>query len=107
MARISPPPLRSTTGIQGLDAVLHGGLIAGSLYLLERKPGAGKTTLALQYLREGVRLGEACLYATLSETADELVAGASSHGWDLMTAALVDVAPPAASPPPRRPADDA
>ncbi len=46
-------------------------------------PGAGKTTLALQFLMEGARLGEKCLYITLSETKEELVAGAESHGWSL------------------------
>jgi circadian clock protein KaiC len=66
-----------------LDDVLHGGLIAGKLYLLEGNPGAGKTTMALQFLREGVRQGEACLYITMAETADELRAGATSHGWAL------------------------
>jgi circadian clock protein KaiC len=75
--------VRSTTGVQGLDDVLHGGLIPSRLYLLHGNPGAGKTTLALQYLREGVRLGERCLYVTLSETKEELGAGARSHGWTL------------------------
>lgn len=76
-------PARVRTGVLGLDDVLHGGLIAGKLYLLEGNPGAGKTTMALQFLREGVRQGEACLYITMAETADELRAGATSHGWAL------------------------
>lgn len=70
-------------GVPGLDTVLHGGLPAGHLYLLEGQPGAGKTTLSLQFLLEGVRLGERCLYITLSETSDELRDVASSHGWNL------------------------
>ena len=74
---------RLLTGVAGLDEVLHGGLIAGRFYLVDGNPGAGKTTLALQFLREGVRCGEACLYVTLSESRDELIAGARSHGWDL------------------------
>jgi circadian clock protein KaiC len=74
---------RSRTGIAGLDDILGGGLLARRLYLLEGDPGAGKTTLSLQYLREGVRNGEKCLYVTLSETREELVAGAQSHGWSL------------------------
>jgi circadian clock protein KaiC len=76
-------PKRMLTGIQGLDEVLHGGLIAGRSYLLDGNPGAGKTTLALQYLLEGVRLGEPCLYVTLSETAQELRTNATAHGWSL------------------------
>ncbi len=74
---------RSCTGVPGLDDVLHGGLIAHRLYLVDGNPGAGKTTLALQFLREGIRVGERCLYITLSETRDELLAGAASHGLSL------------------------
>ena len=74
---------RSRTGVTGLDEVLFGGLIAGRLYLLDGNPGAGKTTLALQYLLEGRRAGERCLYITLSEIKEELADGAASHGWDL------------------------
>jgi len=74
---------RASTGIAGLDDVLHGGLIRGRLYLLDGNPGAGKTTLALQFLLEGIRAGEKCLYVTLSETSEELADGARSHGWDL------------------------
>ena len=40
------------SGVPGLDAVLHGGLIAGRLYLVDGEPGAGKTTLAMQYLMQ-------------------------------------------------------
>ena len=74
---------RSSCGVAGLDDILHGGLLPNRLYLLDGNPGAGKTTLALQYLLEGRRLGERCLYVTLSETREELAAGAESHGWDL------------------------
>ena len=71
------------TGVPGLDTILSGGLIPGRLYLLDGDPGAGKTTFALQYLLEGVSSGEKCLYVTLSETREELEAGARSHGWSL------------------------
>jgi circadian clock protein KaiC len=74
---------RSSTGVPGLDDVLHGGFIAGRFYLIDGNPGAGKTTLALQFLLEGARVGERCLYVTLSETKDELLSGADSHGWSL------------------------
>ncbi|RAO76161.1 ATPase domain-containing protein [Dyella jiangningensis] len=78
-----PPLRRCRFGVPGLDTILHGGLPAGRLYLLEGQPGSGKTTLSLQFLREGVRQGERCLYVTLSETAEELREVAGSHGWDL------------------------
>lgn len=74
---------RITTGLTGLDEVLGGGLSPNRLYLLEGKPGSGKTTLALQFLLAGVLAGEACLYVTLSETTEELRAVAHSHGWSL------------------------
>ena len=75
--------LRCKTGIAGLDDVLHGGLITHRLYLVDGDPGSGKTTLALQFLLEGLRQGERGLYVTLSETRAELLAGARSHGWSL------------------------
>lgn len=71
------------TGVPGLDDVLGGGLTSGRLYLVEGSPGTGKTTIALQYLMEGVRLGERVLYITLSESEAELRGVARSHGWDL------------------------
>jgi len=82
---------RAKTGIAGLDEILHGGLIPARLYLVDGNPGAGKTTLALQFLQEGVRAGERCLYVTLSETAEELKAGAQSHGWSLAGIEIVEL----------------
>jgi len=74
---------RLRTGIPGFDEVTQGGLLADRIYLVDGDPGAGKTTFALQFLLEGVRNGERCLYVTLSETRDELASGARSHGWSL------------------------
>jgi circadian clock protein KaiC len=71
----------ASTGIPGLDAVLSGGWPAGHMYLVLGHPGTGKTTLALQFLLEGVRRGEPVLYITLSETASEVRTAAASHGW--------------------------
>ncbi|HEY0858911.1 MAG TPA: ATPase domain-containing protein [Albitalea sp.] len=87
----TPAVQRSVTGVPGLDDVLQGGLIAGRFYLVDGNPGAGKTTLALQYLLEGMRLGERCLYVTLSETRDELTSGAQSHGWSLDGIEIVEL----------------
>lgn len=72
-----------STGVPGLDDVLGGGLTPNRLYLLEGTPGAGKTTIALQFLMEGAKQGEPVMYVTLSETAEELQGVAKSHGWDL------------------------
>jgi circadian clock protein KaiC len=70
-------------GAKGLDEILIGGLPRDRVYLVKGDPGVGKTTLALQFLLEGVRLGESGLYITLSETKEELGMVAESHGWDL------------------------
>ncbi|MBT2321839.1 AAA family ATPase [Variovorax paradoxus] len=78
-----PPDAVLQVGVPGLDDVLGGGLTANRLYLLEGAPGAGKTTVAMQFLREGAARGEPVLYVTLSETARELQGVARSHGWDL------------------------
>lgn len=82
---------RSKTGIPGLDVILNGGLIPNELYLVDGNPGAGKTTLALQYLIEGIRCGEKGLYVTLSETKKELEAGAGSHGWSLEGIEIIEL----------------
>jgi circadian clock protein KaiC len=76
-------PDRVLTGISGLDQLLHGGLPAHRLHLIEGDPGTGKTTIALQFLRVGHARGERGLYVTLSETSGELAAVAESHDWDL------------------------
>jgi circadian clock protein KaiC len=74
---------KETTGVAGLDDVLGGGLPSNRLYVVEGDPGSGKTTLSLQFLREGARLGQRTLYVTLSETLEELSEVAASHGWTL------------------------
>lgn len=74
---------RCQTGVPGLDDILNGGLLPHRLYLLEGTPGAGKTTIALKFLIEGAKLAERCLYISLSESKEELLAGATSHGWDM------------------------
>ncbi|MGE5640393.1 MAG: ATPase domain-containing protein [Clostridia bacterium] len=71
------------TGIAGLDNILNGGFTADRIYLVEGDPGAGKTTLAMQFLLEGRRLGETGMYVSLSETKEELLGVAKSHGWNL------------------------
>jgi circadian clock protein KaiC len=74
---------RAATGIEGLDSILGGGFPVNRMYLVEGDPGAGKTTLALQFLLDGAEKGEQGVYATLSETEEELRDVARSHGWSL------------------------
>jgi circadian clock protein KaiC len=82
---------RSATGIPGLDDILNGGFLPHRLYLIDGDPGAGKTTLSLQYLMEGQRRGEKGLYVTLSETREELFEVARSHGWSLDGLEIVEL----------------
>jgi circadian clock protein KaiC len=75
--------MRAATGVAGLDDILGGGLPTDHIYLLDGEPGTGKTTLALQFLLDGMSHGERCLYVTLSESRSELTGVAESHGWDI------------------------
>ena len=86
---------RAKTGIAGLDDVLNGGFPRDRLYLIEGEPGAGKTTLALQFLLEGLAHGEPGLYVTLSETVEELTAVATSHGWSTEGITVCELTTPA------------
>lgn len=74
---------RVSIGIKALDEILHGGLTPQRLYLIEGCPGTGKTTLGLQFLLEGREAGEKGMYVTLSESRQELLEIADSHGWSL------------------------
>lgn len=73
----------SSSGIPGLDQILSGGFPSGHIYIVEGEPGAGKTTLGLQFLLAGRDAGETGVYVALSETATEIESVARSHGWDL------------------------
>jgi len=93
-ANLQRSPERISTGIAGLDNILGGGLPAGHLYLVEGDPGTGKTTLALQFLLEGIRSGEAVIYVTLSESKRELEEVARSHGWPAESLQIYEMVPP-------------
>lgn len=88
-----PVKLRARTGVPGLDDILNGGLPIGHLYLIEGDPGAGKTTVGLQFLMHGAAQGERVLYVTLSESKSELESGAESHGWSLDGVQIYEFAP--------------
>ncbi|HEY0792063.1 MAG TPA: ATPase domain-containing protein, partial [Chthoniobacterales bacterium] len=84
--------VRCPTGVPGLDQILQGGLPLRRLYLIQGEPGVGKTTLALQFLLEGDRLGKSGLYITLSESRDELLEVVQSHGWSLGNLHILELA---------------
>ena len=85
------PKSPCSTGIAGLDKILRGGLPRDRIYLVQGDPGVGKTTLGLQFLMDGARQGERCLYITLSETLDEIKGVAESHGWSLDGIEIVEL----------------
>src|SRR5688572_23148508 len=88
-------PARMTMGVAGLDDILNGGLPANRVYLIEGEPGTGKTTIALQFLMEGAKLGESGLCITLSESKEELESVARSHHWSLAGFSIYELIPPA------------
>jgi circadian clock protein KaiC len=91
-----------TSGIPALDYILSGGFASNRIHLVEGEPGAGKTTLGLQFLLEGTKKGERCLYVTLSEGRDELIHVARTHGWDMSGIEIFELVPPELSLDPER-----
>ncbi|HEU5001358.1 MAG TPA: ATPase domain-containing protein [Actinomycetota bacterium] len=83
---IPPPPGnggRVSTGIEGLDAMTHGGIPVGTTTIVAGPSGAGKTVIALQFLIEGLKGGEPCVYVSFQESERQLREKARNFGWDL------------------------
>ncbi|MFH0955478.1 MAG: ATPase domain-containing protein [Candidatus Micrarchaeota archaeon] len=74
---------RTKTGIEGLDKALNGGFPEGNLVLISGGAGTGKSTLCLQFLINGCKVGEKGLYISTEQTQEELVKQCASFGWDL------------------------
>jgi len=91
-----------STGVDGLDDVLAGGYSSNRIHLIEGQPGAGKTTLALQFLLAGREEGDRSLYITLSETRAEIIHSAGTHGWSLDGLNIFELVPPELSLDPSR-----
>lgn len=90
---LAPEISRCSSGCAGLDDVLGGGLPVGHVYLLEGEPGTGKTTLAIQFVSEGLKNGEKVLYVTLSESRTELLTVARLHGLNVDGLVILEVRP--------------
>lgn len=73
---------RVRTGVEGLDKILGGGVPKGSSVLVTGGTGTGKTTLAMQFLMEGLRSGENCLLITCEEEPRRLYMEMKQLGWD-------------------------
>src|SRR5262249_31202549 len=84
---------RLSTGIAGLDEVLHGGLLPGRTYLVRRGPGTGKTMLGLHFLTAGALRGERSLFITVEESTDQIRKDARVLGFDLEGVRFLDLTP--------------
>lgn len=77
-------PGRALTGVAGLDDMLYGGLISGSVTLIQGAPGTGKTTVGMQFLYEGAaQQDEPGLLISFEQFPHTLYRDALTHGWNL------------------------
>ena len=90
---MSDEPQRLSTGLDGLDEILHGGLVPRRSYLVRGGPGTGKTTLGLHFLAAGVARGESALLITLESNEEQLRADAAAQGLDLAGIDFLDLSP--------------
>lgn len=74
---------RIPSGIPGLDALMEGGFIKGSTILVSGAAGTGKTIFCTQFLLEGLKRGETCMFITLEEKPEDIIGDVKRFGWDL------------------------
>ncbi|MCQ8894167.1 MAG: KaiC domain-containing protein [Methanolinea sp.] len=74
---------RVRIGIEGLDQMMGGGLIPGSICSIIGTYGTGKTTFALQFIWEGLTRGENVIYISLEEREDRILQYMADKGWDV------------------------
>jgi len=84
---------RLSSGVPGLDEILHGGLIPQQTYLVRGGPGAGKTTLGLEFLVAGVNQGEQALFIVLGEAEEQVRANGDRLGFDTQAITFLDLSP--------------
>ncbi len=73
--------MRIKTGIKGLDEMVGGGIPQGHSVAVIGSFGTGKTTLAMQYIWEGLKNGEKCIFMSLEEDEESIMKTAESFGW--------------------------
>lgn len=72
---------RISSGIPGFDQMLKGGFEKGSNIIVSGTPGTGKSTFAMQFVVDGAKKGERCLYLSMSESINSIVSH-SSQFWE-------------------------
>ena len=77
---------RVRTGIDGLDDIIDGGLPRKSITLVSGPPGSGKSIFCFQFLYEGVKKGEKCLFLTLDKKVNGLLIQSKKLGFDFQPA---------------------
>ena len=77
---------RIKTGVEGLDTVIEGGLPKNSITLVSGPPGGGKSIFCFQFLYEGVKNGEKCLFLTLDKKVEGIILQAGELGFDFQPA---------------------
>ena len=73
---------RLTSGIPGLDKLMEGGFVKNSVNLVAGQTGTGKTIFGMQYILEGLRSGSSCVYLTLEQRVEDILADMAKFGWD-------------------------
>jgi KaiC/GvpD/RAD55 family RecA-like ATPase len=71
--------MRVSSGVPGFDELVQGGLLKNRLYVVSGPPGSGKTTFSSQFITQGAKEGENCLYVTMHETKEELMQDMSGY----------------------------
>ena len=86
---------RASTGIEGFDAVLRGGLVPERSYMLRGGPGTGKTIAGWHFLTAGTDAGESTLFVNFEEPTERIRQNARSVGFDLSDVTFLDLTPTA------------
>ncbi len=73
---------RVKTGIPGFDGLIEGGIPEGFVVVVTGPPGTGKTTFSLQFLHEGIKNNEKCIFFSFEENAEQLINQGIRFGWD-------------------------
>jgi len=76
---------RLSTGVDGLDAMLEGGIPRGFFVAVTGEPGCGKTILSIHFMAKGVAEGDKCVYVTTEESRGSIITQAEMLGIDLKT----------------------